>query len=115
MGILQEFEAKQNEAARLQKQLESFTNDPSYRREKEFLSSLESLMSEFQKTPEAVLALLGTRPYPPLKKSRQNKAPMKFRNPHTGEVIEAKTKANRQLKAWISKHGADIANTWRIG
>ncbi|WP_193061077.1 hypothetical protein [Halomonas sp. 3A7M] len=114
MGVLQEFEAKQRDLERLKKELDNLESDPRYTRDKRFLTSLEGLMREFQKTPKAVLAELDENPHPPSKKQRQSKAPMKYRNPHTGVEIEAKTKANRQLKTWIKDHGEWILESWRV-
>lgn len=114
MRIYQEYTAKQRQLADIQQRMEKLEQDPAYQREKEFLGRLTGLMQEFDKTPTTLLTVLDKNIAQQETKTRRRTPPQKYRNPNTGEVIEAKTKANRQYKAWAAKYGQDVVEAWKV-
>ncbi|MGO3768178.1 histone-like nucleoid-structuring protein, MvaT/MvaU family [Halomonas sp. AOP1-B1-8] len=114
MSIYQEYTAKQRQLADIQQQMAKLEQDPAYQREREFLGRLTGLMQEFDKTPKALLTVLDKNIAQQEAKAPRRTAPTKYRNPNTGDVIEAKTKANRQYKAWCAEYGQDVVDTWKV-
>jgi hypothetical protein len=48
------------------------------------------------------------------KKTAGSKLPTgRYKNPHTGEVIEKIKRAPKQLEHWLEEHGEDIVAAWR--
>ena len=37
-----------------------------------------------------------------------------WKNPHSGEVVKARSNANGQLRSWVTEHGEQILKDWRI-
>lgn len=111
--LIQEYAAKEAQLKKLQDALHSLESDPRFAQEFEFKNKLEALMTEFDKTPAAVLALLD-----PERKPTTTKAPRKarklkiYKNPQTGEVIETKGANHKKLKAWKEQHGAEKVDSW---
>ncbi len=41
------------------------------------------------------------------------KSMRRYRNPHTGEVVETRGSNHNRLKAWKEEYGADTVTSWR--
>jgi len=49
-----------------------------------------------------------------VKKTAGSKLPTgRYKNPHTGEIIEKIKRAPKQLEHWLEEHGEDIVAAWR--
>ncbi|MBC3205424.1 MULTISPECIES: histone-like nucleoid-structuring protein, MvaT/MvaU family [Pseudomonas] len=41
------------------------------------------------------------------------KSMRRYRNPHTGEVVETRGSNHNRLKAWKEQYGTDVVTSWR--
>ncbi|WP_336335294.1 histone-like nucleoid-structuring protein, MvaT/MvaU family [Pseudomonas putida] len=124
MSRLAEFRALERLLATKKPELSFITIDPRLRREFEFESKLHDLLSEYQFSLCNVLAILENEnenkldeayqqcaPFapPPRYRARQDKY---YKNPYTGEVVEAKNTLHRTLRLWIEQYGRAEVESW---
>ena len=48
------------------------------------------------------------------KAPRRVRAAMKYSNPHSGEVVIARTLANKTLQSWVAVYGAEVVRSWAV-
>ncbi|MGS7253058.1 DNA binding protein [Pseudomonas sp. SK] len=120
MSRLAEFRALEYLLAAKKTDLSFIKVDPHLKREFEFEGKLHDLLAEYQFDLSDILAISGieyedTRhswsPPPPRHrfKARQSKY---YRNPYTGEMIEAKSTLNKTLQLWIQQYGREVVKRW---
>ncbi|WP_144173732.1 histone-like nucleoid-structuring protein, MvaT/MvaU family [Pseudomonas sp. Kh13] len=120
MSRLAEFRALERLLAAKKSELSFIKIDPRLKREFEFESKLHDLLAEYQFDLSNVLAISESQdnstqhlwsPPPPLPRfrSRQSKH---YRNPYTGEVVEAKSTSHKTLQLWIKQYGRAKVESW---
>lgn len=124
MSRLAEYRALERLLAAKKSELSFIKIDPRLRREFEFESKLHNLLAEYQFNLSNVLAIIeseskntGNDTYtqwpslaPPSRyKVRQSKY---YENPHTGEVVEAKSTLHKTVRLWIQQHGRAEVESW---
>ncbi|WP_193453226.1 histone-like nucleoid-structuring protein, MvaT/MvaU family [Pseudomonas nitroreducens] len=117
MSRLAEFRAAEKALAEQLAHLESLKNDAGLKKEIQFETELNALLSEYGKTLRDVVAILdpesGRGPRIQAGKgSRRARVLKVYRNPHTGEVVETKGGNHAVLKAWKAEHGAEAVESW---
>lgn len=94
--------------------------DPAFAAEKEFETTLRSLMGEYNKSLRDIIALLDpdaarggvvTRKVQE-KGTRKPRALKVYKNPHNDEMIETKGGNHAVLKRWKAEHGSDTVESW---
>ncbi|MCY1441094.1 hypothetical protein D9M71_573970 [compost metagenome] len=122
MSRLVEFRALERLLAAKQSELSFIKIDPQLRREFEFEGKLHDLLAEYQFDLSNVLAIIesedecdGVRqqwsPPPPLPRYRARQSKY-YRNPHTGELVEAKSTLHKTLQLWILQYGRAEVESW---
>ncbi|HHX6292450.1 MULTISPECIES: histone-like nucleoid-structuring protein, MvaT/MvaU family [Pseudomonas] len=100
--------------AELQKQREEIISSPGYQAEAEFSGKLRELMGSYDKSLRDVIKLLDpeARAEKPVRTHKRVRTLKRYKNPHTGEVVETKGGNHRTLKAWKDQYGAEAVNSW---
>ncbi len=120
MATLIEYRQKKALLEQLQKQLEAIEADPVFAKDLEFVDKLRALQKKYDKSDKDVLAIINPRQTAPVQldesgnRKRKHRPVRVFKNPHTGEVVEAKSVAHLTLKAWIREHGKPEVESWVV-
>ncbi|MCY1306579.1 hypothetical protein D9M70_564450 [compost metagenome] len=73
-------------------------------------------MDEYGLGLKAVINILDPEPFkaarPVQAAKRREREVKRFKNPHTGEVVETKGGNHKVLNAWKAEYGADAVKTW---
>lgn len=124
MSRLAEFRALEWLLATKKAELHFIKVDPDFRRELEFESKLHDLLAEYQFSRWYVLSILEHEikgaldaiyqqqrsvAAPPRYRARQSKY---YKNPYTGEVVEAKSTLHKTVRAWIEQYGRSEVESW---
>ncbi|WP_346797940.1 histone-like nucleoid-structuring protein, MvaT/MvaU family [Halomonas sp. Bachu 37] len=122
MSLLSEYIQKEQQLKQLQEDLQRLENDQRLKNELEFKDKLEKLMSEFNKSPADVLALLGSGQESGAKSAsttnsgnvRRKRRLKIYKNPNTGEVIETRGGNHKGLRSWKDEHGDETVESWLV-
>ncbi|RCL21036.1 transcriptional regulator [Pseudomonas sp. AFG_SD02_1510_Pfu_092] len=120
MSRLAEFRALERLLTAKKSELSFIKINPRLQRELEFERKLHDLLAEYQFDLSHILAIreseenptqyLGASTAPlPRFRSRQGKH---YRNPYTGEVVEAKSASHKTLQSWIEQYGRTKVESW---
>lgn len=116
MSKIAEFKALEVQIAEHLKRLETLKNNEKLKREIEFEAKLRGLLAEYGYSLRNVIAILdpssGEVSMPPVKGARRERALKRYKNPHTGEVVETKGGNHKVLKAWKAEYGARTVEDW---
>ena len=119
MSRLAEFRALEKKLAEQLAELESLKNDDSLKREIEFEGKLRNLLGEYSYSLSNVISILDpqavVRTPAPISEKRGNRKPRqvkKYKNPHTGEIVETKGGNHKTLKEWKAQWGGDVVESW---
>lgn len=120
MSLINEYRQTEEAIKELQSRLENMKGDGGLQREMEFEEKLRALMGEYQKSLRDISALLDPQGVStkvknakaPTGNTRQPRRVKRFKNPHTGEVIETKGGNHKTLKEWKAEHGSDNVESW---
>lgn len=119
MSRLAEFRALEQQLAAQLAELESLKNDDGLKREIEFEQKLRGLLGEYGYSLRQVVAILdpnaASRLAPVTSEPKGNRKPRqvkRYKNPHSGEVVETKGGNHKILKEWKSEYGSDTVESW---
>ncbi|MBC3489496.1 histone-like nucleoid-structuring protein, MvaT/MvaU family [Pseudomonas taiwanensis] len=119
MSRLAEFRALEQQLAAQLAELESLKNDDGLKREIEFEQKLRGLLGEYGYSLRQVVAILDphatSRLSPVASEPKGNRKPRqikRYKNPHSGEVVETKGGNHKILKEWKSEFGSDTVESW---
>ena len=104
MSALNKLRQKQGALKKLQQELAALENSAAVRAEQAFMNDLDALMRKYSKSTSDILEALGVS-------NAKNRMPRKmrtFRNPATGETLEAKSTNNKTLKQWAAASGVSV-------
>jgi len=96
--------------------------DPEVIKAFQFLSKLDVLAKKYQFEPSDIILLLdpsyavetrGEEGLNALTLKRKPRQVKRYRNPHTGELIETRGANHKLLKQWKEAHGAKTVEAWR--
>jgi DNA-binding protein H-NS len=118
MSQLAEYRALEKQVAEQLAELERLKNNDGLKHELEFEKKLRALLEEYGYSLRNIIAILDPQPKafrveqpaaPSTRKARQVK---KYKNPHSGEVVETKGGNHKTLKEWKSQYGGDEVESW---
>ncbi|AXM98037.1 histone-like nucleoid-structuring protein, MvaT/MvaU family [Pseudomonas plecoglossicida] len=117
MSKLVEFRAAERALQEQLAQLEALKNDAGLKKEIEFESKLKALMESYDKGLKEIIAILdpaaaGHRQEKVSTTQRRPRALKRYKNPHSGEVVETKGGNHRVLKEWKAEYGATNVESW---
>lgn len=119
MSRLAEFRALEQQLAAQLAELESLKNDDGLKREIEFEQKLRGLLGEYGYSLRQVVAILdpnaASRLAPVANEPKGNRKPRqvkRYKNPHSGEIVETKGGNHKILKEWKSEYGSDTVESW---
>lgn len=116
MSILREYRDTELAIKELQERLHKLESDDKLKVELDFEGKLRDLMSKYGKSLRDVVAILdpdsNNKVQPGVGKPRRERQIKRYKNPHTGEVIETKGGNHKVLKAWKEEHGAVVVESW---
>lgn len=123
MPTLREYSQKQALLEQLQSEIDSYKADPEFQASLEFLEGLKALQTKYGKSDRDVMDIVNppassgpAKAGGPGKRTgitRTHTAKV-FRNPHTGEEVEAKNLLNKRLQEWIEEHGRETVRGWVV-
>ncbi|HHH9443140.1 TPA: histone-like nucleoid-structuring protein, MvaT/MvaU family, partial [Pseudomonas aeruginosa] len=89
-------------------------NSQGYQAEAEFSEKLRALMGSYDKSLRDVIKILEpeAKPEKQVRHHKRARTLKRYKNPHTGEIVETKGGNNRTLKAWKEQYGADAVLSW---
>ncbi|WNK21206.1 hypothetical protein P1P91_05900 [Halomonas piscis] len=106
------------EQERIQKERKDLENSDSYQNAIAFKEAIEKVMKQHGKTETDLLELYGDSDAKKTSKSpkkAKKSLPLKhYRNPHTEEVVEARSFKNTMLKEWAKKYGRETVEGWEF-
>ncbi|WP_223446341.1 histone-like nucleoid-structuring protein, MvaT/MvaU family [Pseudomonas sp. BF-R-19] len=119
MSKLAEFKALEAQLAAQLQQLDAMKNDSGLKQEIEFEQKLKALLEEYGMNLRQVITILdpskgGSVSAAGASSSVQRKPReiKRYKNPHSGEVVETKGGNHKVLKQWKLEHGSDIVESW---
>lgn len=120
MSKLAEFKALEAKLAAQLKELDEMKNDSGLQREMEFEAKLRDLLAQYGMGLKQVITILdpqaratsATRAAAEPTKTRKPREVKRYKNPHTGEIVETKGGNHRTLNAWKSEFGRDAVESW---
>ncbi|HDS1725598.1 DNA binding protein [Pseudomonas putida] len=117
MSKLAEFRAAERALQEQIAQLEALKSDTGLKKEIEFESKLKVLMESYGKGLKEIIAILdpapiGRRQEKTVAIPRRPRALKRYKNPHSGEVVETKGGNHRVLKEWKVEYGAATVESW---
>lgn len=117
MSRLAEFRAAEKALAEQLAHLEALKNDASLKKEIQFETELQNLLSEYGKSVKDVIAILDpdwlrSGRDQTAKTGKRVRVVKVFKNPYTGEVVETKGGNHKVLKSWKAEHGAETVESW---
>jgi hypothetical protein len=103
----------------LQSQLAAIETDPEYLRDLEFAAKLDNLMEQYGKGLTTILSIFDqafTTPNEPKVHGSRGKPrkPVRYRNPHTNEVVATASGNSKVLRKWKSEYPAERIKDWMI-
>ncbi|MFJ4113942.1 histone-like nucleoid-structuring protein, MvaT/MvaU family [Pseudomonas sp. NPDC089758] len=114
MSRLAEFRALERQLAAQLAELESLENDDGLKREIEFEQKLRGLLGEYGYSLRQVVVILDPHAASRIalvarepKGNRKPRQVKRYKNPHSGEVVETKGGNQKILKEWKSEYGSD--------
>ncbi|MGO2241553.1 MAG: histone-like nucleoid-structuring protein, MvaT/MvaU family [Halomonas sp.] len=121
MSLLNEYIQKEQQLKQLQEDLQRLEGDQRLKSELEFKAKLEALMTEFDKRPSDVIALLdpaaeqrGGAKVTASGNARRKRRLKIYKNPKTGEVIETRGGNHKGLRSWKDEHGDEAVESWLV-
>ncbi|WP_420831054.1 MULTISPECIES: histone-like nucleoid-structuring protein, MvaT/MvaU family [Pseudomonas] len=118
--VIAEFRALEHLLAAKKSELSFIKIDPHLKREFEFEGKLRDLLAEYQFGLSDILAIRGIEdedskhswsPPLPLRRFRARQSKY-YRNPYTGEMVEAKSTLNKTLQLWMQQYGREEVKRW---
>ncbi|HEN8798989.1 DNA binding protein [Pseudomonas sp. CM25] len=124
MSRLAEFRALERLLAAKKSELSFIKVNPHFKREFEFECKLHDLLAEYQFNLSNVVAILESQSRQeyddsyqhwsrlapsPRYRARQSKY---YKNPYTGEVVEAKSTLHKTVRSWIEQYGRAEVERW---
>ncbi len=117
MSILTTYLQKEQQLKQLQEELKQLESNEGFKADLEFKSQLEDLMKQYEKSAADVLSLLNPTPGAATSKDGGGQRKRKLRiykNPTTGEVVEARSGNQKTLKAWKAEFGEEAVESWLV-
>ncbi|WP_298729284.1 histone-like nucleoid-structuring protein, MvaT/MvaU family [uncultured Pseudomonas sp.] len=117
MSKLAEFRAVEKALQEQLAQFEALKSDAGLKKEIEFESKLKALMESYGKGLRDIIAILEPAPVGRKQEKvtaahRRPRALKRYKNPHSGEVVETKGGNHRVLKEWKAEYGAATVESW---
>ncbi|PKM28795.1 MAG: transcriptional regulator [Gammaproteobacteria bacterium HGW-Gammaproteobacteria-11] len=112
MSQLAQYRALQREISELEEKQRKMQANSKLAREIEFEEEIKALIDKYDMNMSEVLQILSPQDTPALPGTRKARKVKRYKNPHTGEVIETKGGNQKTLKAWKEEHGSDVVEAW---
>lgn len=126
MSKLAEYRQLERHLAEQLEALEAMKGDKDLEKEIEFESRLRELLGEYNKSLKDIVSIIGPDSGTRTSSSRQAKAGAagtgkatrkarsvkRYKNPHSGEVVETKGGNHKTLKQWKAEYGAQEVESW---
>ena len=119
MSKLAEFKALEAQLAAQLQQLDAMKNDSGLKQEIEFEQKLKALLEEYGMSLRQVITILdpskGVSVSAVSASSGAQRKPRevkRYKNPHSGEVVETKGGNHKILKQWKQEHGSQTVESW---
>ncbi|MCI0911808.1 histone-like nucleoid-structuring protein, MvaT/MvaU family [Pseudomonas putida] len=119
MSRLAEFRQLEQKLAAQLAELEALKGSSELQKEIEFETKLRALLGEYGYSLRDVIAILDPQSKgrastnaPAEKAPRRQRQVKRYKNPHSGEIIETKGGNHTLLKQWKKEFGAEAVETW---
>jgi hypothetical protein len=119
MSKLAEFKALEAQLTAQLQQLDAMKNDSGLKQEIEFEQKLKGLLEEYGMNLRQVITILDPSKGMSVSAAgasgsvqRKPREIKRYKNPHSGEVVETKGGNHKILKQWKQEHGSDTVESW---
>lgn len=117
MSKAAEYRALERQIAEQLAALEALKGSSALQTELEFEDKLRSLLDEYGMSLRNVIAILdpnaGRSQVQVFDKApRKEREVKRYKNPHTGEIVETKGGNHKILKEWKAEHGSQEVESW---
>lgn len=118
MSKLAEYRKLEKHMAEQLQALEALKSDGTLKKEIEFETKLLELLAQYGFSLKHIVNILdpqsSARGQAPVQTAgkRKPRELKKYKNPHTGEVVETKGGNHKTLKEWKTQYGSDVVESW---
>lgn len=114
---LTQHEQLKREQQRIARELEKLEQDEGYRKAVAFKQDISDVLRKHDKTFTDLLEMFGkdvpsSSPRTSTRKPRRSQPLKRYTNPHTGDVVEAKSLRKPELQAWKKEYGEEEVKSW---
>lgn len=118
MSLINEYRQTETAIKELQTRLDQLQGNEALQNELEFEKKLRALMGQYSKSLKDIILILdpAARDVKPAKLTRAIKPRelKRYKNPHTGVVVETKGGNHKVLKEWKAEYGAEQVASWQL-
>lgn len=122
MPTLREYQQKLTLLEQLQEEVKRLESDPDFQADLEFRKEIQAIKEKYGKTDQEVLDIINPPAVSAPSLGRQKRGPAKgrktsmkvWRNPNTGEQVQAKNMLNKRLQEWIEEYGREEVRRWVV-
>lgn len=113
---LQEYRDIEQSLRMLEGRLERMKNSEELKREMEFEGKLTALLEEYGLSLTDIVRMLDVKGDRKAagKPRRKKRAVSFYKNPYTGETVEAPSPSHLVLKAWRKQYGPETVRRWKV-
>jgi len=104
---LSAYRQKEQALAKLQAELTALKESSELQEDLAFMDEAKALLEKFSKTPEEFADMFGLT-VPKVRAKSERKA-RTFKNPATGETLQAKSTNNKTLRQWAADANVDVS------
>lgn len=115
MRLIKVYRGKLKERELLNLEIAQIEQLPEFPYNFEFATKLDALLSEYEMTLEEAISILDPSAQSRLTIAEQHSKAAKtvvYTNPHTGESVSYRGRANQILEAWKKRYGPSVVKTW---
>lgn len=114
--LINEYRQKEKLLRQLQDELTALAEREDLKKELEFKSAIDEVLTRFGKTEKDILELFAKpeTDEAPEQKARRKRTPSKYKNPETGDVIEVRGGRQKNYQDWIEQYGKERVQSWKI-
>jgi len=115
-SLVNKYQEKLRAAEALRREIEALEQNQELQKEKLFIDRLNDLVNEYGFSRKQVLEIMGLKAAPEegvKVKTERKRTQFIYRNPHSGEQVEASSTRNAIITAWIEQYGRDVVLEWR--
>lgn len=114
-----QYEKLKREQQQIADQLHKLEQDEAFKKAMAFKKEIKDVLAKHDKSEDELLQLFGHAAPKNTRKTPRQKAgksqPLKrYTNPHTGDVVDARSLRKPELQAWKEQYDEDTVKSWAV-